>query len=391
MIKTSFTKTMTLLPALVLLAGCVSSYKIEVSNPLSIDRDCEIVEISLQGKSVKKGKIIVTDSNGNQLPYQIASDGKLLFCANVKASSKSVYKIRRGIPEKFDTICCGSFRADRMDDFIWENDKSGYRTYGPALQDKGERAFGYDIFTKSVSRPVMTERFDKALYGNPKISFHIDHGDGMDSYGVGPTLGCGADAIVAGDNLIYPWCWDGYEILESGPIRFKAKFEYSPIIIDGKQVIERRTITLDKGSYLNKVDVEFEGLDKDYPIAAGVVVHPENPEAYRYGQNNNGGYTAYADLGDRNIGKNGEIYVGTVFTSPLMFAGYRPFSKEDIKNRNGALGHVLGIGTYQTGQKYTYFFGSGWSKGDIKDLDNWEHYLKNFSTRVHAPLTINIK
>ena len=74
-----------------------------------------------------------------------------------------------------------------------------------------------------------------------------------------------------------------------------------------------------------------------------------------------------------------------------MLAGYRPFSKEDLKNRNGALGHVLGIGTYQTGQKYTYFFGSGWSKGDIKDLDNWENYLKDFSTRVYSPLTINIK
>ena len=109
-----------------------------------------------------------------------------------------------------------------MDDFIWENDKAGYRTYGPAMQKQGERVFGYDVFTKSVERPVMKDRFDKALYGNPKISFHIDHGDGMDAYGVGPILGCGADALVLENGLVYPWCWTDYEILESGPLRFKV-------------------------------------------------------------------------------------------------------------------------------------------------------------------------
>lgn len=391
MIRANSIKRLALLSAIFMLTGCIKSYKIEVGNTLPIDRENEIVEIDLPGKTVRDGGFIVIDSDGNQIPFQISSDGKLLFPATVKASSSSFYTIKKGSPEKFDTLCCGSFRADRMDDFIWENDRSGYRTYGPALREKGERAFGYDVFTKSISRPVMTERFDKAIYGNPKISFHIDHGDGMDSYGVGPTLGCGADAIVSGDSLIYPWTWTEYEILENGPIRFKARFSYSPITVEGKEAIEKRIITLDFGSHMNKVEVEFEGLEKEYRIAAGVVVHPENHEAYRYGSNADGGYTAYADLGDRNIGENGEIYVGTVFDTPLLFAGYKPFGESDLKNRNGAIGHVLGIGTYIPGQKYSYFFGSGWSKGGVRDLDSWEAYLKDFLIKSKTPLTINIQ
>lgn len=383
-----FTKMMTLLPAISLLAGCASSYKIEISNPLSTDRENEVVEIPSAGRKWKSGKIILSDPEGKQLPYQITKEGNILFQASVKSASSKTYTISPGIPESFDSICCGSFRPDRMDDFIWENDKAGYRTYGPAMQKQGERVFGYDVFTKNVAHPVMKERFDKALYGNPKISFHIDHGDGMDAYGVGPTLGCGADALISENALVYPWCWTDYEILESGPLRFKAQFTYSPIIIDGREVIETRIITLDKGSQLNMAEVEFKGLEKEYPIAAGVVVHPENPQAYRYGQAKSGSYVAYSDLGDRNIGQNGEIYVGAAFIHPLTDLGYKAFSEDDLKNRNGALGHVLGISTYKPGETFVYYFGSGWSKGGIKDLDQWEAYLKDFLYKKSNPLII---
>lgn len=383
-----FTKMTTLLPAAALLAGCASSYKIEIRNPLALDRENEVVEIPSSGRKWESGKIIVSDAEGKQVPYQITKEGNILFQASVKSASSEIYTIRPGRPANFDTICCGSFRPDRMDDFIWENDKAGYRTYGPAMQKQGERVFGYDVFTKSVERPVMKDRFDKALYGNPKISFHIDHGDGMDAYGVGPTLGCGADALVSENGLVYPWCWTDYEILESGPLRFKARFTYSPIIVDGQEVIETRTITLDKGSHLNMAEVEFKGLEKDYPIAAGVVVHPENPDAYKYGQEVSGAYLAYSDLGDRNIGENGEIYVGAAFLSPLQELGYKAFSEDELKNRNGALGHVLGTSTYKPGQKFVYYFGSGWSKGGIKSLDQWESYLKDFLYKTSNPLII---
>ena len=46
------------------------------------------------------------------------------------------------------------------------------------------------------------------------ISYHIDHGYGMDCYAVGPTLGAGVAALMAGDTIIYPYCYRTQEILD---------------------------------------------------------------------------------------------------------------------------------------------------------------------------------
>lgn len=81
--------------------------------------------------------------------------------------------------------------------------------YGPALQATGERAFGYDVWVKSVREPVVEARYASELNPetmeqiaklkktNPQaadelyrsVSYHVDHGNGLDCYKVGPTLG----------------------------------------------------------------------------------------------------------------------------------------------------------------------------------------------------------
>ena len=58
------------------------------------------------------------------------------------------------------------------------------------------------------------------------ISYHIDHGYGMDCYAVGPTLGCGTAALMQGDTIIYPYCYRTQEILDNGPLRFTVKLEF---------------------------------------------------------------------------------------------------------------------------------------------------------------------
>lgn len=261
-----------------------------------------------------------------------------------------------------ETVACGEIRPDRLDDLIWENEYSGYRAFGPALQAKGERAFGYDVFTKSVGYPVMHDRFEKAL-GPEKISFHQDHGDGMDSYGVGPTLGCGTAALVDSSGIVYPWCWKEAEILQNGHRRFRVRLTYPPVTVGGREVVEHRVITLESGSRLNRVDITYDGLDAPCPIVVGIVVHAENPDGY---------YTddrvlAVADLGDRNIGQNGEIYCGAVLPEGFEVSGFLPFD-EPVGT---AIGHVLGYSTYRPGSTFTYWFGSGWSKAGISGLDEW--------------------
>lgn len=263
--------------------------------------------------------------------------------------------------------CFGEIRPDRKDDLIWENEFSGYRAFGPALQADGEKAYGYDIFTKSVTYPVMHDRFDKND-PTPEHSFHVDHGDGMDVYAVGPTLGCGTAALVDSSGIVYPWCWKECEIVENGPRRFQARLTYSPIMVDGREVVEHRLITLDSGSRLNRVDITYDGLDKPYPIVVGIVVHAENPTGYYTDSST----LAVADLGDRNIGENGEIYCSAVLPSGFERSCFEAFDEPC----GSAIGHVLGYSTYTPGTTFTYWFGSGWSKAGISDLDEWIKLIK---------------
>ncbi len=263
------------------------------------------------------------------------------------------------------TLCVfGEIRHDRKDDLCWENEFSGYRAFGPAVQAHGEKSYGYDIFTKSVPYPVLHERYNKNITkGEGHQSFHLDHGDGMDSYAVGPTLGCGTAALVDSSGIVYPWCWKDAEILCNGPKRFQVRLTYSPVLVNGRNVIEQRLITLDSGSRLNRVDITFDGLDEPTPIVIGIVVHAENPDGW-YADDY---VLSVADLGDRNIGQNGEIYSSVVLPEGFAHYGFESFGEQ----KGSAIGHVLGYGTYYPGKTFTYWFGSGWSKAGIASLEEW--------------------
>ena len=305
-------------------------------------------DIILDGITVKSGKQIGLSENPALFKhYRVTVSGGTGFAGTV----------------------CGEIRSDRLDDLVWENEFSGYRAFGPALQANGEHNYGYDIFTKSVFRPVVHERYEKAL-GPEKISFHLDHGDGMDSYGVGPTLGCGTTALVdSSGNIVYPWCWKESEILENGPRRFQVRLTYSPVVVNGLEVVEHRLITLDSGRRLNHVEVSYDGLDAPCPIVVGIVVHAENPNGY-YADDT---VIATADLGDRNIGNNGEMYCGAVLPGGFERSGFEAFKEP----RGAAIGHVLGYSTYVPGKPFIYYFGSGWSKAGISSLNEWIQLIRD--------------
>ena len=222
---------------------------VTVTNPLAMERSNEMVEVSMETITNRLGladtaQIVVLDADGQQVPYQITYDGKVIFPATIAANGAATYTIQTGIPEAFDVKACGKCYPERMDDMAWENDLVAFRAYGPALQAKGERGFGYDLFTKyNTTEPILEAMYAKELNKetrakiaelkktDPKAaaelsrerSYHIDHGYGMDCYAVGPTLGAGVAALMVNDSIIYPWCYKNQEILDNGPLRFTVK------------------------------------------------------------------------------------------------------------------------------------------------------------------------
>lgn len=85
------------------------------------------------------------------------------------------------------------------------------------------------------------------------------------------------------------------------------------------------------------------------------------------------------------------MYLGVVFTKSLQNTFVQWFQDTEKSLHPGALGHVLGISTYTPETTYTYYWGSGWSKGGIAGMDAWKQYLKEYACKVNHPLQVTIK
>ena len=374
-------------------ASCADSKQsmtVTVTNPLALERTGEMVEVPMSDVTAKlqladTAQIVVLGEDGQQVPYQVTYDEKVVFPVTVKANGTATYTIQSGTPDPYNVIACGRYYPERLDDVAWENDLGGYRAYGPALQKRGERGFGYDLFTKyNTTEPILeslyAEELDKEKRAriaelkktDPKaaaelqnaISYHIDHGYGMDCYAVGPTLGCGTAALMAGDTIIYPYCYRTQEILDNGPLRFTVKLEFNPLTVRGdSNVVETRVITLDAGSYLNKTVVSYTNLKEAMPVTTGIVLREPDGVVTADAAN---GYITYVDPTTDRSGGNGKIFIGAAFPSLVKEAKTVLFPEKEKKElRGGADGHVLAISEYEPGSEYTYYWGSAWDKAAI--------------------------
>ena len=186
---------------------------VTVTNPSAMERSGEMVEVSMAEISSRlnladTAQIVVLNAEGEQVPYQVTYDGTLIFPVAVAANASTVYTIRTGVPTDVQVKACGRQYPERMDDMAWENDLVAFRAYGPALQARGERGFGYDLFTKyNTTEPILETFYEKEVNKEVRaniaelrktdptaadelsrsISYHVDHGFGMDCYAVGPV------------------------------------------------------------------------------------------------------------------------------------------------------------------------------------------------------------
>ena len=389
---------------------------VTVSNPLAMERSNEMVEVAMsdianQLKLADTAQIVVLNADGQQVPYQITYDEKVIFPASVAANGTAVYTIQAGTPEAFAVKACGRYYPERVDEVAWENDLVAFRAYGPALQKTGERAFGYDVWTKyNTTEPVVEARYAGELNPETKakiaelkktdpkaaqelyqsVSYHVDHGNGLDCYKVGPTLGGGTAALMPDGEIVYPYCYATQDILDNGPLRFTVKLVYNPLTIKGDStVIETRVITLDAGSHLNKTAVSFDNLKETTPVATGIVLHEPDGAVVADAA---AGYITYVDPTDNVNNNNGKIFVGAAFPTTVKEAKSLLFpEKEKNELRGGADGHVLAISDYEPGSEYVYYWGAAWDKADIKTPEAWNEYMANYAQKVRNPLTVTIK
>lgn len=391
-------------------AGGGTALTLTVSNPRT-DVAEEVVELPANTVFQKLGigggrQFIICDARGTEMPYQLTHDGQLLVCPTVRGGSSVALTIKKGVPADYPASAYGRQYPERVDDIAWENDRCAFRLYGPALQRTGERAYGNDVWVKSTKGLVVEQRYHDETAAQPEIarlrsadptaaaalsqrtSYHVDHGNGLDCYSVGPTLGCGTPALYVDGALAFPYCYTDYEILDNGPLRFAVNLIYAPTAVAGQSdsITEHRLVRLDRGSNFCLTTVCYDHITKPTSLAAGLVLHDAATATTVLGKN----YVLHADPTDNPDAQN-----GTIFTAAL-------FPASDVKTRrleaaasgtasSSAASHAVGIKSRYTGAPYTYYFGAAWSKADCHSLAEWEVRAKDFLTALAQPLTVELK
>jgi hypothetical protein len=157
-------------------------------------------------------------------------------------------------------------------------------------------------------------------------------------------------------------------------------------MVCGVRVVENRLITLDKGSNFCKMEVWYVGAtslsnqmgkatpSKTVTLCSGVVLQPEDRESYVLGKN----YVSYTDPTDQPNVHQAPLYVAVLFPNGTVTT-----RKQD--------NHVLGIVDNYDLKPYTYYFGSAWSKYDVRTEEEWKARIEWYLRGLQSPLQVTLK
>jgi hypothetical protein len=308
-----------------------------------------------------------------KIPFQFELQGKntiqhLLLQVSVPLQSIITLSINKEKSSLQATKTYGRFVPERKEDFAWENDKIAFRMYGKELENTPkEMAYGMDVWVKSTSRMVINERYKRGRY-------HENLGDGMDYYHVGLTLGAGNIAPYLNDSIYYSRNYVRWKILDNGPLRTTFQLEYDDWDVAGKKVKAIKTISLDAGSQLNKVQALYTYSDtSSLPIAVGIIKR-KDPGTLLFDEKQ--GVMGYwePEMGDYGITGVGCVFI----TNPTQ-----------MKLTNQQL---LTISPSVKNKPFIYYTGAAWNKAGVyTSADQWFSYLHQFKNHLNNPLLISLK
>lgn len=372
---------------------------VEVANESEVAVSGKMVELPLAELPERiaggAGQLRVLDGAGEEIPSQQTYDSLLIFQVSLPAGQSARYTIELGErTHDYTPKVGGRVYPERDDDMAWENEIVGFRAYGPALQRRGERGFGYDLFFKHPDKGLVLERIyalatdpgnrakvDSLRAIDPKlaqdfsnsVSYHIDHGFGMDCFLVGPTLGAGVAAPLVGDTLAFPWCYKQATVLDNGPLRFTFRLDFAPRTIDEqKEVVEHRLIALDAGSQFNRTQVWYEHQSDPITLATGFPVRDDGATADEASPLNRIAYSHPPQWEG-----NGRALLGVAV----------PDCQAEIQRQ---CGHLLVVRTLLPGEKQTYYWGFQWQQTAAKSLGTWVPEMDAEIQAIQRPLTIRI-
>lgn len=316
--------------------------------------------------------VVVNPNTKKQIPFQLEHKGKaaiqnLLVQVDIKAKSSIILSIQKGKPEVFAAKTYARYVPERLDDFAWENDKIAFRAYGKALEKTEGDAYGYDVWVKRTNKLVLNDRYKRNDY-------HIDHGDGLDYYHVGYTLGAGNMAPYVNDTIRYSGNYHHWKVLDNGPLRSTFQLFYDSWNAGGIKVTAVKTISLDASSQLNRIETVYTFNDtKPMPVVVGII---RREKAGVIGLNEQQGIMSYWEP---TFEKDGTTAVGTILSTP---AEKMWVNKEQLLTRTSV----------KNNEPIVYYSGAAWDKaGQITNSKQWKDYLDHFNQEIQNPLIVRVK
>ena len=387
------------LPAIA--ASAAERLTITLQHDLDIARPSETVtvpwlEVNKALPHALVQKIAVRDASGRVVPHQVtnvapqAKDpqnvgiayGELIFQHSFKAGEKSAtYTVEKtdSVAPVFAAQTFARYVPERLDDFGWENDKIGHRTYGPALAAPAPAGVvkevlvtsGLDLWFKRVSYPIVDRWYNKG-----HDHYHHDEGEGMDMYNVGRSRGAGGTGVWDGGKLYVSTNYASWKVLANGPVRSIFELSYAAWDAAGLPVTETKRFTVDAGQQLDMIESTFSYAgDKPLTIAVGLNKTPSDK-----GQN--------PQIATRREGKvllqwieqasNGAFGTAVIVPTAQGFA-------EDSLNE-------LILAPTTAGKQLRYYAGGAWSRaGEITSREQWESYIANAAARAANPVRTVLK
>jgi hypothetical protein len=314
-------------------------------------------DIHAKHPALKPGNFRVLEKgSGKEIPYQLEYAGEtapknLLVNMTFEPNAAYIIMLVQGKPAEFPWKTYGRYVPERKDDFAWENDKIAFRMYGKALEGTSENAFGMDVWAKRTDQLIIDKWYKTGDY-------HADHGDGLDYYSVGSTLGAGDIAPYVEGNIVFPKNYRRWKILDQGPFRFTFQLEYDGWDVAGKTVSVIKKISLDAGSQLNKVEATFDfGTDTaSLPVVIGIVKRKEPGTIFMNEK------TRIMSYEEPEHGKDGILSIGTIL------------DRGKVDQMLVTDSHLLTLLKIKSRQPVVYFSGAFWSKAD-SGIKDWNHYL----------------
>ncbi|WP_075791755.1 DUF4861 family protein [Massilia putida] len=341
--------------------------------------------------------LVVKDAAGHVLPYQVtnvapqAKDpdgvgiayGELLFQHDFAPGEKTatfVVEKSDALTPPFAPKAFARYVPERLDDFAWENDVIGHRTYGPALAapapaGSGKEVLetsGLDIWFKRVDYPIVDRWYNKG-----HDHYHKDEGEGMDMYNVGHSRGAGGTGVWDGARLYTSGNYAGWKVLANGPVRAVFELTYDAWDAAGVKVTEVKRFTVDAGHQLDRIDSTFTFAG---PSALTVAVGLNKTPADKKQEAR---IALVRDGADHALLQWVEQATNGAFGAAIIVPTASGYAEDALND--------LVLAKVESGKLLRYWVGAAWDRaGRITSKSAWQAYVAAEARRIAHPVQITL-